>query len=464
MVDIPEHLHVFDRVTDAFFAVNNEWVLTYLNNEASRLLFHGKTDLIGKCLWNEFPKALNLSFYEHYIKAIHEQVTVEFEANFPSLEKWFDVRVYPSSNGLSVYFKDITCKKRVLLRNEQHYESLFKYNPDAVFSLDLKGNYLSVNPATECLLGYREDELLHMTFIPLIPSEELDKTMNYFLEASKGITQHYETRVYHKNGKILDVKVTNMPIIVNNEPIGVYGVARDITQENKNELLLLESEQLTAVGQLAASIAHEIRNPLTSLKGFVQLIENKVPGVNKEYFSVMMEELGRIELITSELLFLAKPQAQEFKIEQMNKIIQDVVLLLGSQALINRIEIRTENLACLPAMLCIGQQLKQVFINLIKNAMEAMPGGGVIEIKASMPSTSLMLIQVVDQGKGIPKELISKIGSPFYTTKENGTGLGMMTTIKIIKSHGGNVNISSIEGQGTTIDVYLPVVSSVSTS
>lgn len=117
----------------------------------------------------------------------------------------------------------------------------------------------------------------------------------------------------------------------------------------------------------------------------------------------MMEELGRIELITSELLFLAKPQAQEFKSEQVNKIIQDVVLLLGSQALIHRIEIKTENLACLPAMLCIGQQLKQVFINIIKNAMEAMPGGGVIQIIASMPSASLMLIQVIDQGIGIPR-------------------------------------------------------------
>lgn len=278
MGDIPEQLKVLDRVTDAFFAVNNDWLLTYMNNEASRLLFRAQTDIIGKSLLNEFPEGVNLSFYAHFHKAFNEQVTVEFESYVPPLEKWFDVRAYPSSNGLSIYFKDITCKKSVLLRKEQHYESLFKYNPDAVFSLDLNGNYLSVNPATERLLGYREDELLNMTFVPLIPSEELDKTMKFFEEAAKGITQHYETRAYHKNGKILDLKVTNMPIIVNNEPVGVYGVARDITQENKNEVLLLESEKLRAVGQLAASIAHEIRNPLTSLKGFVQLIENKVPG------------------------------------------------------------------------------------------------------------------------------------------------------------------------------------------
>lgn len=457
MVDISEQFTMFDRVTDAFFAVNNEGLLTYLNMEASKLLFRGQTDIIGKCLWNELQDDRNVSFDEHYYKAINEQVTVDFEAHFPLLEKWFDVRVYPSSSGLTVYFKDITSKKTDMLRKEQHYESLYKYNPDAVFSFDLKGNYLSVNPATERLVGYTEDELLKMTFVPLIPAAELDKTRKFFAEAAKGVTQHYETRVHHKNGKILDVKVTNMPIIVNNEPVGVYGVARDITQENKNEALLVESEKLNAIGQLAASIAHEIRNPLTSLKGFIQLIEMKLPGVNKEYFNIMMEELGRIELITSELLLLAKPQGLKFKSEQVNKIIENVVLLLHSQALINGIEIITENLTCLPGMLCIGQQLKQVFINLIKNAMEAMPDGGVIQIIASMPSASLMLIQVIDQGKGIPQELIAKIGSPFYTTKENGTGLGMMTTMKIIQSHGGKLNISSVEGQGTMIDVYLPV-------
>lgn len=233
---------------------------------------------------------------------------------------------------------------------------------------------------------------------------------------------------------------------------------QNITQENQNKSKLLQAEKLTAVGQLAASIAHEIRNPLTSQKGFIHLIEQAVSGVSKNYFEIMKDELKRIELITSELLYLAKPQAQEFKDEHIGQIIQDVILLMGSQALMNNVELRTSRLENLPVVHCVGAQLKQVFINLIKNAMEAMPDGGAIDIVASRPSADVIVIQVRDEGKGIPQELISKIGSPFYTTKENGTGLGMMATQQIIFSHKGTLEISSREGEGTTIHIALPVL------
>ncbi|MFC5449437.1 PAS domain S-box protein [Paenibacillus aestuarii] len=460
MAGLHEHYEVLDRITDAFFAVNSAWEFTYMNEEAAKILYRTQEDLIGKCIWSELPDAVHLPFFAHYHKAMFEQVKVEFDAYYPPLARWFEVRAYPSSSGLSIYFQDITRKKGVSLTKEQHYESLFKYNPDAVFAFDLEGNYQRVNPAMEQLLGYSEVELLNMSFIPLIPAEELERTKRFFLQAAQGITQHYETKAYHKNGTTIDVKVTNIPIIINNETVGVYGVAKDITQENKNKMMLLQAEKLTAVGQLAASIAHEIRNPLTSLKGFVQLIEQAVPEVNKNYFDIMKDELQRIELITSELLYLAKPQAQEFKMEQISPIIQDVILLMSSQALINKVEIQTLHLEDLPAIPCVGAQLKQVFINLIKNAMEAMPEGGRISIQTSKPSAEFVMIEVIDEGKGIPQELIEKIGSPFYTTKENGTGLGLVATQQIIHAHGGKLNITSVEGRGTTIQIQLPLTSS----
>ncbi|MCM3629042.1 PAS domain S-box protein [Paenibacillus glycanilyticus] len=456
MVQFQEQNEVLGRITDAIFAVNNSWEFTYMNKEAAKWFSRKPEELIGKCIWSEFSKDEYSIFFEHYDRAMREQVRVEFEAYCLPISVWLEVKVYPSANGLSIYLEDITQKKGLSLLKEQHYESLFKYNPDAVFAFDVEGNYLSVNPAMEHMLGYRAEEFLRMSYTPLIPAEELDKTKSHFQKAAKGITQHYETKACHKNGTVIDVKVTNMPIIINNVVVGVFGVARNITQENHNELLLLQAEKLTAVGQLAASIAHEIRNPLTSLKGFVHLIEQAVSGVNKSYFEIMKDELKRIELITSELLYLAKPQAQEFKHEQISQIIEDVILLMGSQALMNNVELRTSNLEDLPAMHCVPAQLKQVFINLIKNALEAMPNGGSIDIVATRPNDDAVVIQVIDNGKGIPQELISKIGSPFYTTKENGTGLGMMATQQIIYSHKGALEISSIEGEGTTIHITLP--------
>ncbi|NIK66909.1 MULTISPECIES: PAS domain-containing sensor histidine kinase [unclassified Paenibacillus] len=450
---------VLDRITDAIFALNNNWEFTYMNDGAARLFRRRSYEMMGKYIWSEFPKEAYSIFYEHYRKAMQEQIRVEFEAYCHPISIWLEVKVFPSSDGLSVYLQDITQKKGLSLLKEQHYASLFKYNPDAVFAFDLEGNYLSVNPAMEQLLGYRAEEFLQMSYIPLIPPEELEKTKSLFKLAAKGITQHYETKAIHKNGKVIDVKVTNMPIIVNNESMGVFGVAKNIMQENQNKTKLLEAEKLTAVGQLAASIAHEIRNPLTSLKGFVHLIEQAVPGVNEKYFTIMKDELRRIELITSELLYLAKPQAQEFKVEQICQIVQDVSLLMSSQALMNNVEIRLSGLDGLPAIRCVAAQLKQVFINLIKNAMEAMPSGGVIGIHASSPSPETLMIQVSDTGKGIPQELIAKIGAPFYTTKENGTGLGMMATQQIIHSHGGTLDITSQVGEGTAIHICLPAAS-----
>ncbi|ACT00173.1 PAS domain-containing sensor histidine kinase [Paenibacillus sp. JDR-2] len=454
-----EQYEVLDRITDAIFALNNNWEFTYMNQEASRLFSLKPEEAIGKCIWSDFPKEIYSVFHDHYLKAMKEQVRVEFETYCPPISVWLEVKVFPSSNGLTIYLQDITQKKGLSLLKEQHYESLFKYNPDAVFAFDLEGNYLSVNPAMEQLLGYGADEFLKMSYVPLIPAEELEKTKSLFKLAAKGITQHYETKAIHKSGHVIDVKVTNMPIIVNHESVGVFGVAKNIMQENQNKTKLLQAEKLTAVGQLAASIAHEIRNPLTSLKGFVHLIEQAVTGVNENYFTIMKDELRRIELITSELLYLAKPQAQAFKDEQICQIIQDVNLLMSSQALMNNVEIRVPNLIGLPPVRCVAAQLKQVFINLFKNAMEAMPSGGVIDIQAFSPSPEMLMIQVSDTGKGIPQELIAKIGSPFYTTKENGTGLGMMATQQIIHSHGGTLDITSTDGKGTTIHICLPAAS-----
>ncbi|WP_108672054.1 PAS domain-containing sensor histidine kinase [Peribacillus acanthi] len=446
---------ILDRITDAVFALDHEWNFTYVNQQAIKLLCRNSAQLIGKNIWEEFPEAVNLPFYSFYQKAVNEQIPVNFDAYYPPLKTWFDVRAYPSPNGLSVYFQDITEKREIANQREQHYESLFENNPYGVCSLDLEGNYMSVNPSMEELLGYSEDEFLSMSYVPLIPKNEIENTMNFFSKAANGETQNYETKAIHKNGRVIDLKATNMPIIVNNRIVGVFAIVKDITKENYTNSLLLESEKLTVVGQLAASIAHEIRNPLTSIKGFLQLIRS-TEEINSQYLSIMADEITRIESITSELLILAKPQAEQYKYQSINRIITDVAILLSSQALINNVEFKL-NLAELPDILCNASQLKQVFINLLKNSIEAMPDGGVISVSCLQKGANDIFIQVIDQGCGIPQELLEKIGSPFYTTKEKGTGLGMMTTLKIIDSHGGKMDISSTMNEGTTISITLPI-------
>ncbi|WP_167577765.1 PAS domain S-box protein [Ammoniphilus sp. YIM 78166] len=575
---------ILERITDGFFAVDNRWNFTYVNTAATRLLFRSREDLVGKNVWIEFPEAVNLPFYEQYNRTVKEQVPVSFDAYFPPLETWYDVRAYPSPNGLTVYFRDITKQKLEEHEKEQHYKSLFHQNPDAVFSFDLEGNYLSVNPAMEHLLGYREEEFLKQSFIPLVSKDDIERTLEHYKIAAQGTTQRYQTKVLHKNGHIVHVDVTNMPIIVNDKVVGVYGVAkditprkqaedalqtktqqlesliennvdailifnrqgqvtqankafedlfgwtkqevvglglyelpfipteiigeveafesevnkgnhiigaettrlrkdglsltvmlnispikdssgnqdgwsvtiRDLTEWKKSQEILQNTEKLSVAGQLAAGIAHEIRNPITAIKGFVQLMRSGY-GDREEYFKIMSSEIERIEQILSELLILAKPQVSKFEWIDLKVLLTQLITLLDTQAILNNVEIITEFPPGEIVVPCDENQLKQVFINYIKNAIEAMPAGGKLVIVVSQTNDEYVSVQFRDEGVGMPKEVLAKLGQPFYTTKEKGTGLGYMISKKIIENHFGEVRITSEVNKGTVVDVSLPL-------
>ncbi|MBM6619654.1 ATP-binding protein [Bacillus suaedaesalsae] len=219
---------------------------------------------------------------------------------------------------------------------------------------------------------------------------------------------------------------------------------------------MIKSEKLSIAGELAAGIAHEIRNPITSIKGFLQLMQSSE--YEKEiYFDIMSSEINRIELILSELLMLAKPQATQTAPRDVTMILEDVVALMQPEAILKNVHIQVMAEIEQAVVDCEENQLKQVFINFIKNAIEAMPDGGVLNIIVTNSSSNELSLQFTDQGCGIPEELISKLGQPFYTTKEKGTGLGFMVSKRIIENHHGTVDIHSKLNEGTTIEVKLPI-------
>ncbi|MEB1809783.1 MAG: PAS domain S-box protein [Bacillaceae bacterium] len=445
---------ILDKITDGFYALDSNWNFIYLNNEAEKILSRSKEELLGNCVWEEFDDAIDLPIYAQYLSAMESQKSVNFDFYYPSMKQWFDVRAYPSLEGLSVYFLDITESKRNNIQREQHYQSLFKNNLDAVFSFDLAGRYVSVNKALEKLTGYGEEELVRQSFYPLVADEDLQKVIYYFGEAAKGVPQTYDCRVIHKSGRVIHCKVTNIPITIEDKITGIYGICKDITLQKAAEESIENAEKLSLVGQLSASIAHEIRNPLTTIKGFLQLIHAEKE-INPVHIEILLSEMDRIELITSELLLLAKPQAVEIGEENLIETINNVVTLLQSQALMKNIDIIFEH-DPVDSIRCVNNQMKQVFINLIKNAIEAMSEGGVIKVFLLDFNPDTVIVEVVDQGSGISKELAPNIGLPFYSTKEKGTGLGMVTTYKIINDHGGKIEFESTLGEGTTFRIYLP--------
>jgi two-component system, sporulation sensor kinase A len=218
--------------------------------------------------------------------------------------------------------------------------------------------------------------------------------------------------------------------------------------------MLQKTEKLTIVGQLAAGIAHEIRNPLTAIKGFTQLLSNMG---HRDYTDVILTELDRIDKIVSDLLVLAKPQISNLEEINLVELIDRVVTLLKTQAIMYNIDIISDiSLKDCPMIEAEADQIKQVLINLIKNAIEAMPDGGVVTIEAEGSSEDHVVIRVIDEGIGIPRELISRLGEPFFSTKEKGTGLGLMICQRIIKNHKGSLEIDSEVNKGTTFTIRLP--------
>ncbi|WP_243298323.1 PAS domain-containing sensor histidine kinase [Bacillus litorisediminis] len=234
-------------------------------------------------------------------------------------------------------------------------------------------------------------------------------------------------------------------------------IFRDVTERLEMQEQLRKSDTLNVVGELAAGIAHEIRNPMTALKGFIQLLQSSVKEDHSMYFNVITSELQRIESIITEFLVLAKPQAVHYLKKDIVQIMKETLELLHAQAMMHNVQFQTIFYRDIPKIYCEPNQLKQVFINIIKNAIEAMPKGGVITVTIQKYINHTIRISIRDEGSGISKERLKKLGEPFYTTKERGTGLGLMVSYKIIEEHSGLIEVESEVGDGTVFHIILPI-------
>jgi signal transduction histidine kinase len=242
---------------------------------------------------------------------------------------------------------------------------------------------------------------------------------------------------------------------------GLVIIGRDITTLRQTEERLNRTEKLSVVGELSASVAHEIRNPLTSLKGFVQLLQME-DNKHQDYYQIMLDELNRINHIVGELLLLAKPQHLKYSKLAIQKILNDVISLLAVEASLYNVQIESTFPKEDIILECEPNQLKQLFINLIKNSIEASNSDSKISISLDRIEQDKIAITVKDDGCGISKERLQKIGEPFYSSKEKGTGLGLTVSYKIVQSHNGSIIFDSEIGCGTTVNITLPVVQDTS--
>lgn len=273
---------------------------------------------------------------------------------------------------------------------------------------------------------------------------------------------HIEFRIIRFDGEECTVGLQSEGVFGEGPSDEVFGFCRDVTEQRRAERIVKESEELlrkaeklSVVGQLAAGVAHEIRNPLTALKGFTQLFYRNSDSDSRQYYDIMLSELNRIETILGELLVLAKPQSGRYKPQDVSVILQEVISLLATQAIMQSVNIQTDIRDDAILVSCDRNQIKQVFVNVIKNAIEAMPDGGDVLIRLFRDGETVV-IEFYDQGPGIPPDQLQKLGEPFYTTKDKGTGLGLMVSHKILTDHGGSLKLESEPGVGTCVRILLP--------
>ncbi|CRK81943.1 ATP-binding protein [Neobacillus massiliamazoniensis] len=316
--------------------------------------------------------------------------------------------------------------------------------------LDTVNNLIIYLGSTKTFSAGNIVEILFVVFSPVFVSKK------YFWTVTIGIIGKY-----FFIGLILHDKVVLYPMIILlpisaiaftilNRFFSYINTLTDMHEE------LLQKEKLAVIGQMSTAIGHEIRNPLSSLKGFIQLQRESYPNTN-DFYPIMIEEVDRINSIVSDLMDLGKPRVITFEKSNIEEIIAYTTSITQQQAQGKGVTIETITEEPLPPIYCDEKQLKQVFINLIKNAIEAMSEGGRIKIKLKTILGQKLYVAIEDEGCGIPEENIPNLVEPFFTTKKEGTGLGLMVSNQIIKDHKGVLNIKSISEKGTTVEILLPL-------
>lgn len=384
-----------------------------------------------------------------------EKITIRSNDEFGLLAS----RVDTMGNNLNRYTTELKDAAEELQSTKQYLESFVNHTTDAIHVADLTGKIIQVNKAFEVMYGWRTEEIIGQVLCH-IPDNQ--KTAHEEQEANVllgGSVTDFETQRYTKSGELIDLSITISSI---HDELGaivaIASISRNITSRKQTEEMIRRSEKLSVVGQIAAGVAHEVRNPLTTLRGFVQLQKQSGP-LSPTHLDIMLQELDQINMIVSEFLVFAKPQANRFQPVNIQHTFRDVMLLLELEAKLSNVQLILKSENNIPQVIGEANQLKQVFVNVIKNGMESMPSGGMLTIKLNCnPPDRNLVLEFCDQGCGIAKEDLLRLGEPFFTKKPSGNGLGIMVSQQIIEAHKGTILFSSKLGEGTCVKISLPII------
>jgi two-component system, cell cycle sensor histidine kinase and response regulator CckA len=376
---------------------------------------------------------------------------------------------------LSAYEQKRT--ETALRKSEQKYRELFENAIDMIYTMDLDGKFTSLNKRGELLSGYTRNELLSPLAPPLIAPEYATMTSAHLARKLAGEIENtvYELEIICKDGRRLPLEINSRIIYEGDQPVGIQGIARDISERKHLEEQLRQSQKMEAIGRLAGVVAHDFNNLLTAILGYSQLLLRRLDpnsALRREVLEI--EKAGqRAAALTNQLLAFSRRQVFQPQTINLNVVVTDLERML-QRVIGEDIELTTQLDPRLGSVKADPSRVEQVIMNLVVNSRDAMPKGGTLKIKTAnitlaegdlvrLPEAkpgAYVMLAVSDMGVGMDKQLQSRIFEPFFTTKEpgKGTGLGLSTVYGIVRQSEGWIEVHSEPGQGSTFRIYLPQV------
>jgi PAS domain S-box-containing protein len=474
-----EYRALFENAGTAVAVCDRDGILARVNHAFEELSGFRKAEIEGRVHYIQFVHPRDRGRIErmteerrvspHSVPTTYEFVLVRKSGE----QRLIHINVNTMPDGTQIVSMiDVTEKWRLeqeIRNKEQFLANILRHSMEAIAAMDVGGHIRSWNRGAELMFGYKAKEILGKSFSTLFTtdfrrSKKVSHVSKQFHE--QGYLKNFVAEAVTSGGKPILIDITRTVIRdAEGGELGSSAIIRDITESLRMAQRTIQQEKMLAMGELAGSLAHEIKNPLNSmvitmelLKGhFVGLPAGKRAALNK-YVDILSSETSRLDKVMRHFLDFARPIEGQLVRIDLSRVLSQIVTLLSAQAEKERIKIQLVLEKGLPQIEGIEDHMKQVFINLMLNSFQAMPNGGRLKVEAAKGTGNTVQISISDTGIGIPRQNFGKIFDLYFSTKEKGSGLGLSLVKRLVTAQSGTIQFKSRVNHGTKFTVIFPAI------